>query len=65
MGYCRLVLYTAVDESGVSLVAAGWNPHGRAGGGQWRREGRERGPAVDTRPKQLWVKVLRANERLA
>jgi hypothetical protein len=59
MGYRRLVTYTLRDETGVSLVAAGWrfvyhtkpNPNG------WNMPGR---PRVNTHPlgqKTLWERT--------
>jgi len=54
LGYKRLITYTLKDESGASLVAAGWKLIGEAGGGTWNRHDR---PRVDTHPitqKKLW-----------
>jgi hypothetical protein len=57
MGYRRLISYTLLSESGISLKAAGWQLIGHRGGGSWNR--RER-PRVDTHPLQgklLWAAV--------
>ena len=54
MGYKKLITYTLKDESGISLVAAGWQLIGERGGGKWSRKDR---PRVDTHPLQrklLW-----------
>lgn len=54
LGYRRLITYTLVEESGVSLKAAGWKVIGEAGGGSWNRAER---PRIDTHPigqKVLW-----------
>lgn len=49
LGYKRIVTYTLSDESGASLVAAGWRTIGECGGGHWGRTGR---PRVDKHPMQ-------------
>ena len=57
MGYCRLVTYTQGDESGVSLVAAGWKevakrkPHNG-----WSRPSRKREDDENTvgTQRSLW-----------
>lgn len=42
LGYDRLVTYTMAEESGHSLLAAGWTLTGRSTGGSWDRDGRAR-----------------------
>lgn len=42
LGYDRLVTYTMADESGHSLVAAGWTMTARSAGGSWDRDSRVR-----------------------
>ena len=57
MGYLRLVTRILIDESGVSLKAAGFACKGPSGGGSWSRSSR---PRVDTSPtgqKVLWEMV--------
>ncbi len=54
MGYRKLVTYTLPEESGASLLAAGYWLVGYRGGGSWSRKDR---PRVDTHPTQqklLW-----------
>jgi hypothetical protein len=54
MGYERLVTYTLKDETGVSLVAAGWKAKYQTKGGSWDRPSR---PRFDKHPlgaKTLW-----------
>lgn len=54
LGFKRLITYTLLSESGVSLKAAGWKELWKAGGGTWNRKER---PRVDTHPieqKMLW-----------
>lgn len=54
MGAENLVTYTHVDESGVSLKAAGWIDGGLTDGGEWDRDGRPRQLALDPEPKRRW-----------
>ncbi|MEK9724349.1 MAG: XF1762 family protein [Rhodospirillaceae bacterium] len=54
LGYRRLVTYTLADETGASLVAAGWRVVHQTRGGSWSCPSR---PRVDTAPtgqKTLW-----------
>lgn len=54
MGYRRLVTYTLAEETGTSLVAAGYRALYQTGGGSWSCPSR---PRVDTHPigqKVLW-----------
>ncbi len=54
LGYWRIVTYTRADESGVSLVAAGWTCDGAAGGGEWSRPSRARAAAAQPTGKVRW-----------
>jgi hypothetical protein len=54
MGYTRLITYTLKDETGVSLVAAGWRVVYQTAGRSWNFDCR---PRVDKHPlgqKTLW-----------
>jgi hypothetical protein len=54
LGYRRVITYTIADETGVSLVAAGWKFLYVTDGGSWHCPSR---PRVDTAPigqKKLW-----------
>jgi len=63
LGYKLLVTYTLDEESGHSLVAAGWTPTARSAGGSWSREGRERTDVAPTSPKTRWEKGLSKSTR--
>ena len=55
MGYRRLVTYTLAEETGTSLLAAGYRALYQTDGGSWSRERR---PRVDTHPigqKVMWA----------
>lgn len=57
LGYKKLITYILKEESGTSLVAAGWKVIGEAGGGSWNRKNR---PRVDKHPTQMklrWEKT--------
>jgi hypothetical protein len=54
MGATSLVTYTHLDESGVSLKAAGWVDGGLTDGGSWDRAKRPRLPGVDEAAKRRW-----------
>lgn len=54
MGAVDLTTTIHIDESGASLVAAGWVRIGETAGGEWSRDGRPRKPAKDARPKVRW-----------
>ena len=57
MGYKRLITYTLAEESGVSLVSAGWREVYVTSGGSWSRASR---PRVDAHPKgqkTLWDRI--------
>jgi len=56
MGFKRLITYTLIEETGVSLDAAGWKVVGQTKGGTWNRPECGR-PRVDKHPtgqKTLW-----------
>lgn len=53
-GSDNLVTYTLPDESGISLIAAGWISDGLTEGGEHDRPSRRRKPAIDPRPKRRW-----------
>lgn len=66
LGYRELVTYTLADEeSGHSLVAAGWTPTAVSSGGSWSRSGRERADAAPTGRKVRWEKGLNKSTRKA
>jgi hypothetical protein len=54
MGATDLLTYTHLDESGVSLRAAGWIEFGLTSGGEHSRPSRPRKPVVDPLPKRRW-----------
>ena len=54
MGCIRMDTHTHADETGASLVAAGWVEGGLTSGGEHSRANRKRGPAVDPLPKFRW-----------
>jgi hypothetical protein len=49
LGYTKLVTYTLVDESGISITAAGWKCVAKTQGGSWNCKGR---PRIDKHPLQ-------------
>ena len=49
LGYTKLITYTLQEESGVSLIAAGWKVVGQSKGGSWSCKSR---PRVDAHPLQ-------------
>lgn len=53
MGYRRLITYVLTDESGISLISAGWKVIGQTKGGSWSCPSR---PRVDTHPLQKKLK---------
>ncbi len=58
MGYRSLITYTLVEESGISLKAAGFQNDGISQGGSWNSVGR---PRKDNHPmgkKQRWILSL-------
>lgn len=54
LGYRRIITYTLVSESGVSLRASGWQCAGPAGGGGWDRPNRHRLDRAPTEKKTRW-----------
>ena len=54
MGALRMDTHTLENESGVSLVAAGWTRGNVSRGGDWNRSSRARSPAACPGPKQIW-----------
>lgn len=54
MGAKRMDTHTLVEESGVSLIAAGWTHGGISKGGNWSSKSRVRAPAVCGGPKNIW-----------
>jgi len=54
MGAERMDTHTHGDESGVSLIAAGWIDGGMTSGGSHSRTSRPRGEPVDPEPKRRW-----------
>jgi len=55
---CNCITYTLEDEGGASLRAAGWKCEGKAGGGEWTRPSRERGPSDAPQMKLRWSAPL-------
>lgn len=61
LGYKRLITYILKEETGTSLIAAGWKCLYESRGGTWSRRGR---PRVDTHPTQaklLWEAPVAAS----
>lgn len=54
MGYTRLITYTLHDETGVSLVAAGWRVVYQVRGRSWDTPSRRRVDRHPTSDKTLW-----------
>lgn len=54
LGYTRLLTYTMADETGTSLVAAGWKVVHQTSGGKWSRATRPRRDTGPLGPKTLW-----------
>jgi len=54
LGYRRLITYTLAEESGTSLIAAGWKVLGKRRGGSWNMPGRPRVETWPTGQKTLW-----------
>lgn len=54
MGYTRLITYTLQDETGVSLVAAGWREVYKVRGRTWDTPTRRRIDKHPTGNKTLW-----------
>lgn len=59
MGYRRIQTYILDSETGASLIAAGWEYEGAAGGGQWKHtDGKPRRTDQPIDKKGRWAKVL-------
>lgn len=54
MGYRRMLTYTLQDETGTSLVAAGWKVKYQTSGGSWSVPSRPRIDKHPLGPKTLW-----------
>lgn len=54
MGYTTLITYTLEEESGRSLVAAGWKQVASSPGGSWSTKSRPRKDKHPTGPKTRW-----------
>jgi hypothetical protein len=54
MGATDLTTTIHLDETGGSLIAAGWVRLGETGGGEWTRPSRPRAAAADPKPKVRW-----------
>lgn len=54
MGYKRMLTYTLADETGTSLVAAGWRVAYQTNGATWEMPNRPRVDKWPTGPKTLW-----------
>jgi hypothetical protein len=59
-GFAKIITYTLVSESAVSLKAVGWKPAARTKGGSWNRPGRARVDSAPTVPKIRWERELKA-----
>jgi hypothetical protein len=57
LGYKRLITYTLITESGVSLRASGWKDVYITDGGSWSCPSRPRINKTITCPKILWEKT--------
>lgn len=58
LGYKRLLTYTLMQESGVSLKATGWTEDGVTQGDSWERRNRFRVDKAPTTPKRRWIRQL-------
>lgn len=56
MGYKRIITYTLAEESGTSLLAAGWTKVSEVKGQTWSRPSRLRTDKHPTVDKILWEK---------
>ncbi|RZU28924.1 XF1762 family protein [Edaphobacter modestus] len=57
-GYQKVVTYTHLHESGVSLRAAGFFEDGLTAGGSWHRANRPRPNAPEPSKKRRWIRDL-------
>jgi hypothetical protein len=58
LGFRRLISFTALEEDGASLRAAGFQVDGRTAGGHRGRQGRPRASSEDPAPKVRWARDL-------
>jgi len=58
MGYKRLLTYTLPEEGGASLLGAGFECLGTAGGGSWSRKTRHRDDKHPLQEKTKWQLTL-------
>lgn len=59
-GYAKIITYTFVSESGVSLKAAGWTVEARVRGRSWSCKSRPRSDKVKPQDKLRWSRQLRS-----
>jgi hypothetical protein len=57
-GYQRVITYTLLEESGASLMAAGWQREAKTRGGSWSRRSRQREDVAPTGRKWRWSRAL-------
>lgn len=62
-GYAWIITYTLDEESGRSLIAAGYRRVARTKGGSWSRADRLRTDKAPTEPKDRWQRDLDPNPR--
>lgn len=65
LGYHEAWTYTLPEESGVSLLGAGFEDMGVSAGGEHSRPSRPRAPARRPEPKRRWRRVLTSERRRA
>lgn len=59
MGFLKIQTYILEEEHGVTLVAAGWENKGVAGGGQWKHtDGKPRRTDQPIGMKTRWERIL-------
>jgi len=59
MGFLKIQTYILEEEHGVTLVAAGWENKGIAGGGQWKHtDGKPRRTDQPIGMKTRWERIL-------
>ncbi len=58
MGYKRVISYTLVEETGISMKASNFQLVKEINGGSWNRKNRERTDKHPTEHKYLWEKVI-------
>jgi hypothetical protein len=57
-GFHHAITYTRPEETGTSLLAAGFVRDGMTKGGSWHRKSRPRPNAPDPCPKQRWRREI-------